>query len=105
LFLVLEARCGGGYTDAEVVAAAWDFAAINQGYADYLAFAGGEGSQGRRRALQREDPLLFLRREREAWAVAVAPDPLLPRALWPPGYLGPKAWDMRQTILTARADS
>jgi DNA-binding transcriptional regulator PaaX len=44
---------------------------------------------------------LFLwgRIEKQLWADCMESDPLLPRELWPPSYLGEKAWNERGKTL------
>ena len=75
-------------SDAEVVAAAWDWEQIHQRYRTYR-----ERSTATIAELRATPDLARLgqvaRREREAYAYAFSFDPLLPRALWPKGYGGP----------------
>lgn len=94
--ILLEARPVAGESDQEIVRGAWDFGAINQRYAEHLKILD---------ARPREPVLApdaarklrdWARRERCAWLEAVSSDPLLPRPLWPSGYLGPRAWQRRQ---------
>ena len=97
--LLLEARPCAGESDADLVAAAWNFEAINRNYVIYqevlerfprLRMDGGTAAT----ALHR-----WLREERAAWEIAVAYDPLLPRELWPAGYEGRKAWNRRKALM------
>lgn len=93
--LFLEARPAAGETDAEIVAGAWDFDAINERYTRYLRIlaalpAGGPDREAAARSFRR-----WAGQEREAWWEAVALDPLLPEMLLPPGYLGKQAWEAR----------
>ncbi len=41
----------------------------------------------------------MVREERKAWSTTFHPDPLLPSALWPQGYGGPKAWEKQAALL------
>lgn len=73
--------------DAELVATAWDFAAIAQDHQTYLqhpvAHSAALHKTNDRAALYR-----LARIERAAYQDAFALDPLLPRQLWPKAYKG-----------------
>jgi phenylacetic acid degradation operon negative regulatory protein len=93
--LLLEARPCAGESDAEIVAGAWDFPAINKRYGRYLDILsrrppGRVTTETAAKALHR-----WLREEREAWKDAVRLDPLLPASLLPEGYAGSQAWQAR----------
>lgn len=80
-FLIIEGKPAAGETDAEIVAAAWDFERINRRHGQYLT------------TLKRPLPpgpflVEWIRRENAAWRAAVCSDPLLPAELLPPGYRG-----------------
>jgi phenylacetic acid degradation operon negative regulatory protein len=99
-FVVLEARPCAGENDSQIVAGAWDFAAINQRhqtYQDVLA-------KIPRRPLHDENSASafhrWLRVEREAWLDAIERDPLLPDELLPPDYLGRVSWQKRLAVMT-----
>lgn len=94
--ILLEARPVAGESDQEIVRGAWDFGAINKCYAKHLEILEARPresvlSPGAARKLKD-----WAKHERSAWLEAVATDPLLPRSLWPSGYLGPRAWQRRQ---------
>jgi len=94
--ILLEARPIAGESDRDIVRGAWDFAAINKRYTAYLAVLQARPKElvavpGAARKLKD-----WAGRERTAWLHAIASDPLLPRALWPAGYLGPRAWEKRK---------
>jgi DNA-binding transcriptional regulator PaaX len=94
--ILLEARPAAGESDQEIVRGAWDFAAINKRYAAHLAVLAArplEPVQSPGAARKLKD---WARRERAAWLHAVTADPMLPRALWPSGYLGSRAWQARR---------
>lgn len=100
---IIDAQCCAGYSNAAIVRGAWDFDEINKRYAAYLDRFGrrlpslaGQPS-GFARASQ------WLRSERIAWTHAFSLDPLLPRVLWPRGYQGEAAWQLRRRILPALA--
>lgn len=97
--LLLEARPCSGESEAEIVAGAWDFAVINRNYARHLKLLdqrpdGPLHDSAAARALQR-----WAGDERSAWHAAVEIDPLLPRRLLPPDYLGCRAWQQRIEVL------
>jgi DNA-binding transcriptional regulator PaaX len=97
--ILLEARPSAGETDAEIVAGAWDFARINSRYARHLEVLGERPrvpiqSEGAAKTLLR-----WAAAEREAWLEAVRLDPLLPRRILPPEYLGQRAWQRRVEVL------
>jgi phenylacetic acid degradation operon negative regulatory protein len=93
--LLLEARPCSGESDAEIAAGAWDFGVINSHYARHLRLLDQRPDESLRnnaaaRALQR-----WAAEERAAWHAAVEIDPLLPKRLLPPDYLGCHAWQRR----------
>lgn len=97
--LLLEARPCSGESDAEIVAGAWDFGVINRRYARHLNLLdqrpdGSLRDNAAARALQR-----WAADERAAWHAAVEIDPLLPKRLLPPDYLGCRAWEQRIEVL------
>jgi phenylacetic acid degradation operon negative regulatory protein len=82
-----------GESSPELVAAAWDFTKIHEGYEIYRAHLKGMPSPADE---DFEHKLLeWGRLERELWSECVAGDPLLPRELWLEGYPGEKAWKER----------
>lgn len=97
--LLLEARPCAGESDAEIVAGAWDFESINGAYARHLRVlderpAGALCDEATAKALRR-----WAVAERQAWLDAVWADPLLPKRLLPPNYLGQQAWQRRIAVL------
>jgi DNA-binding transcriptional regulator PaaX len=96
----LEARPGGGESDAQLVAGAWDFPRINRAYDNHaeilrMAPAHWHGASQRRR---------WLEIEWRAWSTAVKLDPLLPEILLPPNYRGRTACLRRREQLTKVLD-
>ncbi len=97
--MLLEARAGGGESNADIVAGAWDFELINRHYARLLEILGQRptgplGSQAAAKELLRWASV-----ERAAWLAAVKFDPLLPEKILPPNYLGQRAWQRRVEVL------
>jgi DNA-binding transcriptional regulator PaaX len=98
--LLLEARPCSGESDAEIVAGAWDFEVINRRYARHLKLLDRRPDRSlcdnvAARALQS-----WAADERAAWHAAVEIDPLLPKRLLPPDYLGCRAWQQRIKVLS-----
>jgi len=96
--LLFEGQTGASEPDAALVCRAWDFSALNKRYAAHERWlkrcpAPARGDGGRSPAL-----LGWTVQEFHAWRTALRGDPLLPRALQPPGYLGEKAWAARRTV-------
>ncbi len=101
--MLLEGRACAGESDADLVAAAWDFGRINAGYRRYLEVldqcpAGPLVDHAAAKALRRWANL-----ERAGWLQAVSVDPLLPQALLPADYQGAAAWARRQQTLAKAA--
>lgn len=90
-FLLAEAQVISGASAKEIVSAAWDFDAINQGYQDFLQ---------KLRALSTQNRACRLAHAVQGWALASQFDPFLPSQLLPRGYLGKKAWKLRTAILS-----
>jgi len=101
--LLLEARPAARETDADLVAGAWNFAAINRGYEGAMSVLALRPRAAARTPETAQALRDWGRAERAAWNEAVVLDPLLPRTLWPRGYLGEKAWNRRTKELAAAA--
>jgi len=98
MVLVFTGQVDGKIRPREVVEEAWDFSAINRGYADYMDFAKRVVKRMGRSA---PAPALLkstLADDRRKWWKAVRRDPLLPQALLPKGYKGVAAWTKRQEM-------
>lgn len=97
--LLLDARPCGGESDAEIVAGAWDFDLINQRYLRLMNIL----KECPRGALRNETcakaMLRWASAEHEVWLDAVSSDPLLPKRILPPSYLGQTAWRQRVEVL------
>ena len=97
--ILLEARPCAGESNAEIVAGAWDFEAINRSYerhAEILEQLPGQPIVGEAAACQWQQ---WFGQERLAWSETMSLDPLLPRCLHPDGYPGMKAWKRRLEIM------
>ena len=97
--LLLEAEPCAGESEAEIVAAAWDFGDLNRRYSTHQEILIRRpkhdiASEADARNLSR-----WLGQERSAWQEAVCRDPLLPEALLPEGYSGRNAWRDRQAVM------
>jgi DNA-binding transcriptional regulator PaaX len=97
--ILLEAHPCAGESDAQIVEGAWDFTAINQGYARHQEVLmrrphGGIDNEAAARAFRG-----WLSEERESWLELMAIDPLLPEELLPEGYAGREAWALRKGVL------
>jgi len=97
--VLMEARPCAGETDAQIVEGAWDFPVINGHYARHLKLleefpAGPLRGRAMAKRLQ-----CWAALEREGWLAAVNLDPLLPKCLLPPNYLGREAWQRRIEVL------
>lgn len=94
--LTLDAVPGTGEKNTDIVCGAWNFEAINRNYSENLQVLGELPAQSDWTASKGKSPLRrWIEAERETWRKAVSSDPLLPRSLHPPGYLGEKAWKLR----------
>lgn len=97
--ILLEARPCAGESNAEIVAGAWDFEAINRSYerhAEVLAQLPRQPIVGEAAARQLQR---WFCEERLAWSETMSLDPLLPECLHPADYPGVKAWKRRLEIM------
>ena len=97
--VLLEARPCAGESDAEIVAGAWDFEAINRRYARHLKVLTERPDGAVRGDATAKALLRWAAAEREAWLEAVTNDPLLPGRILPSDYLGQQAWLRRVKVL------
>jgi phenylacetic acid degradation operon negative regulatory protein len=97
--LLLEARPCAGESDAEIVAGAWNFDAINDRYERHAAVLDAAPQQPLRDETAARRWQCWLREERLAWAEVACLDPFLPEVLHPPGYRGVKAWKRRVEVM------
>jgi phenylacetic acid degradation operon negative regulatory protein len=97
---LLEANPCGGETTEDIVTAAWDFAGINQRYADYLELLAHRPTGNLSSAIAAQTFRKWANDERTAWAAAVKIDPFLPEQALPKNYAGKKAWQARVQAMT-----
>ncbi len=97
--ILLESETHHVQTDREMVDAAWSFSKINKNYQQHLDLL----NEFPERPASAAELLEWSRRENEAWLQSVRIDPLLPKALWPKGYLGQKAWNARKAVMAKAA--
>lgn len=90
---IFEGMTCCGERSSELVAAAWNFGEIDENYQDYLIHLKQFPRTGG--AELRDSLLDWGCQEKKLWSVCIEADPLLPRELWPVGYLGEKAWKKR----------
>jgi DNA-binding transcriptional regulator PaaX len=97
MFVVFESRRIAGGDNAAIVQGAWDFKFINERYHQHLDTV-ADCRAALARAKSPGELAELLRRERRFYGEAVHHDPLLPRSLWPDGYLGPAALQARRAL-------
>jgi DNA-binding transcriptional regulator PaaX len=97
--LVLEGELAWDATDRELVRQAWRFEAIQEAHRECLAVLKAVPKEAVEKAGAADAFLRWAELERMSWKRAVEMDPLLPRELWPPGYLGEEVWKKRQKVL------
>lgn len=97
--LLLNAQPCAGESDMEIVEAAWNFERINRRYLRLMKILDAR-PDGRLRSEGAADAMSrWASAERKAWLDAVTSDPLLPKRLLPPGYVGLSAWQRRVEVL------
>ena len=80
---------------SQIAAQTWDFTRINQGYQDYLDFAG----DGPPPQITPARARTWVTTEQRLWLAAVSKDPFLPAVALPEDYLGQSAWRQRERLL------
>lgn len=104
-FVVLEARPCAGESDLQIVAGAWDFAAINKRHQIYQDVLAEFPRQPLRDQTSASAFHRWLQAEREAWLDAIGRDPLLPDELLPPDYLGRVSWQERLAAMAQAGEA
>jgi phenylacetic acid degradation operon negative regulatory protein len=97
--LFLEGRPAGGETDAEIVAAAWDFAKLAKMHAAYLKIVRLRPAGGR--TTKATEWAAWIAAEHRAWREILRHDPFLPEPLLPRDYVGRAVWQARDEALRA----
>lgn len=93
--ILLEARPVAGESDDQIVRGAWDFLEINRRYTAVLRVLDARPKEPLAGPGAAQRLKEWASRERAAWLRAVTTDPLLPRKIWPSGYLGERVWHRR----------
>jgi phenylacetic acid degradation operon negative regulatory protein len=93
--LLLDVRPCSGESDADIIAGAWDFNQINHRYASYIKVLERRPERSLHDSAAAKAFQQWAAEERSAWNDAVQIDPLLPKRLLPPNYLGCSAWKRR----------
>lgn len=101
---LLEATTVLGRSSQDIVLQAWDFNRLEQVHRLYI-----EVFRENLSGLQQEQPapadlMALAVEEGAAYRSAMAEDPLLPRSLWPSGYMGPEVYDLHQRCVSEIAD-
>jgi phenylacetic acid degradation operon negative regulatory protein len=94
---LMESRLLPGEENQDVVKGAWDYSKINANYQACIDHMGLFSSNLSSSSLPNADHLFA--KEKFLWETALKHDPLLPKKLIPPGYLGRKAWRLRKRKL------
>lgn len=97
--LLLDAQPCAGESDTEIVEAAWNFQRINQCYRRLMKILDERPDGMLRSEVEVKAMSRWASAERKAWLNAITNDPLLPKRLLPPGYLGQSAWQRRVEVL------
>jgi phenylacetic acid degradation operon negative regulatory protein len=95
----LQASLCGGERDEQIVKAAWNFSRINELYEEYLAVLGRRPPHPLTNEAGAKTFQAWVAEERQAWASALAADPLLPKSLLPSDYQGCEAWAKRKKVM------
>jgi len=96
---LLDAQPCAGESDTEIVEAAWNFQRINQCYRRLMKILDERPDGMLRSEVEVKAMSRWASAERKAWLNAITNDPLLPKRLLPPGYLGQSAWQRRVEVL------
>jgi DNA-binding transcriptional regulator PaaX len=96
-FCGFEARRLFLCNDAEIVETAWDFEEIGRRHRTYRQHP-RIGVTDVRACANHNELACWARMEREAYAYALARDPLLPRELWPRAYRGEEVVNLHRKV-------
>jgi phenylacetic acid degradation operon negative regulatory protein len=97
---LFESRTVLGFGNQSVVKEAWDFKSINRLQEYYLLFAGENLNQLKQTPVTENGILQLIRMDNLAYAQAMSGDPLLPKELHPPDYVGMRAAETHQALLS-----
>jgi len=88
--LILESQSRGKHTDRWMVEDAWDWEKLEKVCDEYLDTLSEPPP-----VFDIKKQLAWVRWERRTWQRILELDPLLPKALWPTDYQGPRLWRTR----------
>lgn len=96
--IFIEGKPLGNLSNENIVKHAWQFDKINAQYEEYLQFLASPIS-----AIEENSSAFidWFRKESHLWRKALDIDPLLPRQLHPPSYLGQKSWAARKQAFSS----
>jgi phenylacetic acid degradation operon negative regulatory protein len=101
---LLEATTVLGRSSQDIVRQAWGVDRLERVQGLYIEVF----EENLARVLQERDSpadlMALAGEEAAAYRAAMAEDPLLPRGLWPPGYLGPQAYDLHERCIRTIAE-
>ena len=97
-FTVIEGSPAPPDRDQDLVQAAWDFAKINRLYLKVMALCRTAARWSESPAPSLAQRRQWLTHQRRAWLDAVSADPLLPEELYPEGYQGKRAYELRAAV-------
>jgi DNA-binding transcriptional regulator PaaX len=99
----LHAKPAAGESDEEIVSGTWDFDRINERWQVYLDLLESRPKASLQSDGEAQVFYEWTNAERRAWLHAISIDPLLPKPIWPEGYLGEPAWRQRQDAMASAA--
>jgi len=98
---LFESRTVLGQCDTDIVQNAWDFEAIGQLQSAYISVFQENLTRLSENEIPNEEILDLARYELATYLSVMRPDPLLPRALWPSGYLGEETFNAHRDFVKA----
>ena len=99
--IFLNATPAAGESDEEIVSTTWDFNQINSRWQSYLEMLDTKPNVSLESEKKANALYEWTNAERRAWRHAISADPLLPRLIWPDGYLGEQALKKRNQTMAA----
>ena len=100
---LLEARTVLGRSPAELVGAAWDMDTLRSQQHWYIEVFEENLQRAASGAVDTPTLHTLIRDEQAAYTTVMMRDPLLPRPLWPSGYLGESAWTFHRNFVREMA--
>jgi DNA-binding transcriptional regulator PaaX len=96
---LFESQTVLGFGPQSVVREAWNFERIHQLQQHYIQVANENLLRLKMEPSQQSDLIALLQAENHAYAQAFSIDPLLPKELHPPDYLGPQVVDIHHQLI------